>query len=351
MVDGRLKNSIEMKTNQQFLMAVFLTSGLTHGSVLIDDFETGPINASFDPLYFQTLPSVLGGTRTIQVLGSGPNFSMQITGGILSGSVFGSPGYSIDSVVSWGYTGVSQGQPVGNPNRNFSFPGGMIFRVYGSNLPVGNMNITLRNVNGGLSRTGGVLETPTSVVFNCANPYHITAPFDLNSVDVISLVVGSADYWYSFTSISGGTAQVNLTGILNLADMAATGFSRSISYTLKQGTATLTSGTITATASSSPLAMTVPASATGAAQLSFDGSSFLKRVVNVNLTGSNLSLGTFILQNGDVDNSGEVDAVDIDTVIAAFGSTQNIVEDVDGSGEVDATDIDIIIANFGAVNQ
>lgn len=51
---------------------------------------------------------------------------------------------------------------------------------------------------------------------------------------------------------------------------------------------------------------------------------------------------------GDVDGSGEVDAADIDMVIAAFGSmTPDIPEDVDGSGEVDAVDIDIVISNFG----
>ena len=57
------------------------------------------------------------------------------------------------------------------------------------------------------------------------------------------------------------------------------------------------------------------------------------------------------MQNGDVDNSGEVDAVDIDQVIADFGLTTDINSDVDVSGEVDAVDIDIVIANFGGVND
>ena len=60
----------------------------------------------------------------------------------------------------------------------------------------------------------------------------------------------------------------------------------------------------------------------------------------------------FALQNGDVDSSGEVDAVDIDSVIAAFGNTDpGIPQDVDGSNEVDALDIDIVIANFGGVDD
>ncbi len=57
------------------------------------------------------------------------------------------------------------------------------------------------------------------------------------------------------------------------------------------------------------------------------------------------------LRNGDVDNSGEVDAADIDAVIAAFGSTGQPIEDVDMSGEVDAADIDIVIANFGQTDN
>ncbi len=58
------------------------------------------------------------------------------------------------------------------------------------------------------------------------------------------------------------------------------------------------------------------------------------------------------LTNGDVDGSGEVDAADIDEVIADFGQTSAwILSDVDGSGEVDAADIDIVIANFGEANN
>ncbi len=63
-------------------------------------------------------------------------------------------------------------------------------------------------------------------------------------------------------------------------------------------------------------------------------------------------LFTYFLTNGDVDGSGEVDAADIDEVIADFGQTSAwILSDVDGSGEVDAADIDIVIANFGQTNN
>ena len=57
------------------------------------------------------------------------------------------------------------------------------------------------------------------------------------------------------------------------------------------------------------------------------------------------------LTNGDVDASGEVDAVDIDEVIASFGGTGDSASDVDGSQEVDAVDIDIVIARFGSVDE
>ncbi len=58
----------------------------------------------------------------------------------------------------------------------------------------------------------------------------------------------------------------------------------------------------------------------------------------------------FTMIAGDVDNSNEIDAADIDLVIANFGDT-NINFDVDGSGEIDAADIDIVISNFGSVGD
>ncbi len=59
---------------------------------------------------------------------------------------------------------------------------------------------------------------------------------------------------------------------------------------------------------------------------------------------------------GDVDESGEIDAADIDIVIANFGFVSGQPEfnegaDVDGSGEIDAADIDIVIANFGLTDD
>lgn len=65
---------------------------------------------------------------------------------------------------------------------------------------------------------------------------------------------------------------------------------------------------------------------------------------------------TLEMYAGDVDDSNEVDAVDIDIVIANFGFVDgqpgfNPAIDVDGTGEIDAADIDLVIANFGLVGD
>ncbi|MCC6685689.1 MAG: hypothetical protein IT205_01725, partial [Fimbriimonadaceae bacterium] len=102
-----------------------------------------------------------------------------------------------------------------------------------------------------------------------------------------------------------------VSGTLTLGDTAFSGVStRSISYSVIQGTSTVGSGSITCSTPSTAFVINLPASATGAAQLVLDGSSFLKRVVSINLTGSNQAIGNATMQNGDVDNSGEVDAAD-----------------------------------------
>ena len=126
---------------------------------------------------------------------------------------------------------------------------------------------------------------------------------------------------------------------------------RTISYAVKQGLATLKTGTVSVGARPAAPTIYVRRSATGPATIEFDGSSFLKRVVAVTLTGNDIDLGPISMTNGDVDNSGEVDAADIDAVIAAFGSTTTGITDVDVTGEVDAADIDIVIANFGSVDD
>ncbi len=94
--------------------------------------------------------------------------------------------------------------------------------------------------------------------------------------------------------------------------------------------------------------VTVPGSlGTGSFDIGVDIQHWLRdRNPSVNITGSGASNVNFTTQNGDADDSGEVDAADIDMVIADFGGSGTMT-DMDGSSEVDAADIDIVIANFG----
>lgn len=142
---------------------------------------------------------------------------------------------------------------------------------------------------------------------------------------------------------------VTVSGNLTLLDtVPGPGYTRSILVEVVAGTQTFfTNANI---AGNGTYSISVPANLVGSAQLRADGSSFLKTLTTVNLTGSDV-IKDLTLRNGDVDNTGEVDAADIDAVIAAFGSAGQPVTDVDMSGEVDAADIDIVISNFGETDQ
>ena len=92
----------------------------------------------------------------------------------------------------------------------------------------------------------------------------------------------------------------------------------------------------------------------GATDIKFTIPGFCSRVLtNVSITDTAPGNLLVLLPNGDPDQSQEVDASDIDLVIANFGAitTAATLGDLDGSGEVDAVDIDVCIANFGATGQ
>ncbi|MBL8061152.1 MAG: hypothetical protein JNK63_10615 [Chthonomonas sp.] len=153
-------------------------------------------------------------------------------------------------------------------------------------------------------------------------------------------------------------ASQSLSGSLVLSDTGTFGSSleRYIHYTVRQDGQVVAGGMVTAEGPNSDFGITIPSHITGAVEITWDGSSFLSRKSIANLTGSNQELGQITMQNGDVDNNGEVDAADIDEVIFNFGATWpggdgNSDADVDVSGEVDAADLDIIIANFGGAND
>lgn len=93
-----------------------------------------------------------------------------------------------------------------------------------------------------------------------------------------------------------------------------------------------------------------PSVTPGNYEIAFNGSPFLRRKLSMPLVAG-VNGTTADLRNGDVDDSAEVDAADIDAAIVAFGNVGNVLGDVDGSLEVDAADIDVIIASFGEVDE
>lgn len=142
-----------------------------------------------------------------------------------------------------------------------------------------------------------------------------------------------------------------LTGAVNLNSYIPTEVGQTVFVEIAPNAsgATIQSGTVTLGAGNQfSLNAQVP---NGLYRVFVSKSQYLRRrISNVNLTASGAVAGTFNLIPGDVDNSGEIDAVDIDLVIANFGAFAN-PGDIDGSGEVDAVDIDLVIANFGAVGD
>ena len=143
-----------------------------------------------------------------------------------------------------------------------------------------------------------------------------------------------------------------LSGNITFSDTAGTfAANRTMNYSIVQGTTTIQTGTIVSSSSNQAFNITLPAAATGGAVFAVDGSSFLRESRGITLTGTTTNIGSTNVRNGDPDLSGEVDATDIDLVIADFGSLSVGNADVDVSGEVDATDIDIVIANFGATDE
>ncbi len=144
-----------------------------------------------------------------------------------------------------------------------------------------------------------------------------------------------------------------LSGNVTLNDWIATPSGQQMQFQIRAvgGATPLASFNATLNASggfTAPLPGTI---APGTYDLYCDANHWLrKKRASVSISASGATGLNFVLKNGDSDGSGEVDAADIDVVIAAFGGTA-IMADVDGSGEVDAADIDIVIANFGSTDD
>ncbi len=153
-------------------------------------------------------------------------------------------------------------------------------------------------------------------------------------------LVGSISYDLGGNSVSG-------TVTLNNTVVAPTG--EPITVTFYNGSTLVDTQNTTLNASGQ---YTVATSASGILTVKIDSTHFLRKSAGIQTISGAISGVNAMLSNGDVDNSDEVDAADIDAVIAAFGNTgANISADVDNSLEVDAADIDIVISNFGSTSD
>lgn len=153
----------------------------------------------------------------------------------------------------------------------------------------------------------------------------------------------------------GEDGKVTLNVNLNNYDGVPTG-GRTVTVQVRDAStdALLDSQTlVTPTGSPATGSLTFYTTARGNVKITAKANGFLRNSFTAN-AGATPITGTLALTTGDVDNTGEIDAVDIDLVIAAFGNLPTVGDtapaDVDGSGEVDAVDIDIVIANFGATD-
>jgi len=206
----------------------------------------------------------------------------------------------------------------------------------------------------GQSSTGGSADAINSTEMVMRN----TPNVGLYTVTIGALNVPSGPQGYALV-INGAVTDSRITGTVNLGDWVGT-YPSTIPVTfLNAGGSPYPGGTVNAVVNPGTHAFTVdaPPSVTGSFRLRFNhGAHLLKTVPSMASpaeTNRFAATGTITLTNGDPDRTGEVDAADIDLVIAHFGQTgvSPANGDVDGSGEVDAADIDICIANFGSVNN
>lgn len=197
---------------------------------------------------------------------------------------------------------------------------------------------------------------------NTVNELHYLSPpgtTGTNAVGIwtnnfgVTYVSGVANVNGSYRAIVWkGTPDQTIFFNLNLQDtVGAFATWRNINYTVEGINMVEASGSWNLATPANQVPLMIPENVTGTVNVTLDGSSFLRRVFQLVLTGQNQIIGDINMTNGDADLSGEVDAADIDGVIADFGSNLVGPTDIDVSGEVDATDIDIVIANFGQADE
>lgn len=172
---------------------------------------------------------------------------------------------------------------------------------------------------------------------------------NFNNGFIVNTDVGSigANAWklvLQTNAVSPATISGNL-GLQNTADDGVVG-SETIGYTLQSGANIFTGSVSVNDFNGGAYVITVPASApNGSYTLRFKGGTFLAKVLNITLTGANLTGQNTSLPNGDIDQDTEVGPGDFEAVVAQFGGPGTA--DADNDGEVGPSDFEIIVANFG----
>ncbi len=283
--------------------------------------------------------------------------TMNVTGGVTVntgtvnlGGTLNTPQLNhLGGVISPGHVGVGQGTITGNLNLNFgsylaldinSATPGQFDRFQVNGLAMLGGYLGVRIPNGTTIPAGATMPIVTSNSPVLGGFSQVTPGFAVstqgNTANLITLANVS-----SLTSISGS---------VTLQDFQNDPFGMPLVISFSQNGTPM--GAITTIIDESG-GYFINTHLRGTFDIFADTGSWLRRrrLGAINITDAGLSNINFVLQNGDIDSSGEVDAADIDQVIAFFGTTGSVIQDVDGSLEVDAADIDIVIANFGAVDD
>lgn len=213
--------------------------------------------------------------------------------------------------------------------------------------------------NAGLSG----LVTSSDAIFTSTNPGSFVGNMGPGAQTLLTPAGSTLDLWL-------GLMSQDYTFDLTLGDVTSTAYAKTLDITVSAGTTMLASYyviTFAPATNTASLAVRVPhqlpTGVSGPVTITIDGGQFLKNKIDVTLPAAPndapvaIVIPNEVMTNGDVDNSGEVDAADIDQVIADFGAPVAAEtdpaanSDVDCSGEVDAADIDIVIANFGGMDD
>lgn len=164
---------------------------------------------------------------------------------------------------------------------------------------------------------------------------------------VVSTTCGSVTSDTATLAFNGANA--TMTGHITLNDFLGSTNSRPfVVRFFSPGTSTQVASIAGTLNASSNYSITVPgALLNGTYDLALDIQHWLRdKNASVPIGGSGASNVNFTVENGDVDDDGEVTLTDIDLVLAAY-QTEDPWLDINGSGEVDLTDIDIVITHFG----